>query len=122
MSRTTIMLAAVVLAGGLAACTRTATAPADGGPNANPTMRLSPTALRSTAGADLGAVADRDTTTGVAVDGVTEAVLRFDHPVEVRRVKAYGTGVSVELPGGAELAPRRLGRRRARGSGDGVRT
>jgi len=103
MSRTTIMLAVVVLAGGPAACSRTATAPASG-PNPNPTMRLSPTALRSTAGADLGAVADRDTTTGVAMDGVTEAVLRFDHPVEVRRVKAYGTSLSVELPGGAELA------------------
>ena len=93
MRRATATLIALGLAIGLTGCDRSTTSPKSGpNPNPNPTMRLSAVELRSVSGGDLAATADRDTTTGVAVEGTLEAVVRFDHPVEIRRVKAHGTG------------------------------
>ena len=103
MVRTNRYLAVACLtAAGLAGCSRSSS-PAAPEPIVGPTMRLSPISVQGAAGIDLSAVADRDTTTGTTVSRPLDVVVRFDHPVEIRGVKARGDALSVAVPGQGEL-------------------
>jgi hypothetical protein len=102
MVRTSRYLAvACLIAAGLAGCSRSSSPAPE--PIGGPTMRLSAASVQGSAGIDLSAATDRDTTTGTTVSGPLDVVLRFDHAVEIRAVKARGDGVSIAVPGQGEL-------------------
>jgi hypothetical protein len=96
MVRTSRYLAvACLIAAGLAGCSRSSSPAPE--PIGGPTMRLSAASVQGSAGIDLSAATDRDTTTGTTVSGPLDVVLRFDHAVEIRAVKARGDGVSIAV-------------------------
>ena len=104
LSTQRILALSFLAALGLSACNRSSSSSsATTGPNPGPTMRLSASSVSSSAGAELQPIADRDTTTGLSVSGTLDVVVRFDHAVEIRAVKAHGEGITVALPGRGEV-------------------
>jgi RHS repeat-associated protein len=65
-------------------------------------LRLNATGLRAEGKVDPGAIFDRDTTTGIALDRPLTVTLSFAHDVDVQRLKVYAQGpVEATLSGSA---------------------
>ena len=66
-------------------------------PNPLPTIRLTPASVQADSAIDAARLSDRDTATPLLLDGRRVVSFHFDHVVELRKVKVFGSGVRVAV-------------------------